>query len=194
MEDAAEQLSRLAQAVGECERCRGRGLRPVPGGGHPHCSVMVVSLQPDPADAANGKPAGATLVQDLAEFMPALAATADQLYVTTLFKCVAQDEEDSRTPTTEELDACFPYLSRELSITTPHYILVVGEQATHYILGKLFRDLPYREGDSLELRVFVNPAFKIVPVAEPWELRERGAREREEYCRRLATLAQVMGL
>jgi DNA polymerase len=194
MEDAAEQLSRLAQAVGECEQCRARGLRPVPGGGHPHCSVMVVSLQPGPTDGTGDRPGGSTLVEDLAEFMPALATAVDQIYVTTLFKCAVHDGQVTQAPTTAELDACFPFFSRELSITTPHYILVVGEQTARYVLGKLFRDLPYREGDSLELRVFVNPAFKIVPVAEPQDLRRRAAPEREEYCRRLATLAQVMGL
>ena len=38
------------------------------------------------------------------------------------------------------------------------------------------QDLPYKKGDSLELRLFDNPAFKIVPVATPDELRELGGR------------------
>ena len=42
---------------------------------------------------------------------------------------------------------------------------------TRYLLGRLFKDLPYEPGDSLELRLFYNPAFKIVPVATPGELR-----------------------
>lgn len=197
MEDAAEQLTNLAQSIADCARCEtltnGR-LRTVAGGGHPHCAVMVVSLQPDIADEAGDKVAGATLVEELSTFMPALATASDALYVTTLAKCVARDGATLRTPRAEELDACFPYFSREISITTPHYILTVGEQATRYILRKLFKDLPYHEGDSLELRVFVNPAFKIVPVAEPRELRERDAQEQEAYCRRLDSLAQVMGL
>jgi len=197
MEDAAEQLDRLAQSVGECVQCEeiaARRLRAVPGGGHPHCAVMVVSLQPDPRDEAEGRAAGSTLVEHLSEYMPALAGAGDKLYVTSLLKCVARDAASPRQPETAELDNCFPYLSRELSITTPHYILTVGEQTTRYVLRKLFNDQSHHEGDSLELRVFDNPAFRIVPVAEPQELSARDAKQRKDYADRLKSLAQIMGL
>jgi uracil-DNA glycosylase family 4 len=197
MEDAVEQLDRLARNVGECTRCEelvACRLRAVPGGGHPHCAVMVVSLSPDPADEKAGLLAGSTLVQGLAEFMPALAASADKVYVTTLMKCVPRTACDLRAPRTNEQDDCYPYLSKELTITTPHYVLPVGEETTRYLLGKLFKHLPHKKGDSLELRLFDNPAFKIVPVAAPDELRKRDAKARKEYVERLRALAQVMGL
>lgn len=156
MEDAREQLAALARSESGCMRCRetaGRRLRAVPGGGHPHAAVMVVS--PAPSES---------------------------------------DEAGVRAPTAEELDACFDYLSRELSITTPHAILAVGDETARFVLRKLFRDLPYAQGDALELRVFDNPAFKVVRVATPAELRERDAREQRAYVDRLRQLAQLMGL
>jgi len=197
MEDAVEQLEKLARSVGECTRCEelvACRLRAVPGAGHPHCSVMVVSLSPDPADEKGGLPAGSTLLAGLAEFMPALTASADKVFVTTLMKCVPRTACDLRAPRQTEQDNCFPFLSRELTITTPHYVLPAGEETARYLLGKLFKDLPYKKGDSLELRLFDNPAFKIVPVATPEELRERDAKARKEYVERLRALAQVMGL
>jgi uracil-DNA glycosylase family 4 len=197
MEDAVEQLEKLARSVGECARCEelvACRLRAVPGGGHPHCSVMVVSLSPDPADEKGGLPAGSTLVAGLAELMPALTASAEKVYVTTLMKCVPRTACDLRAPQKTEQDACYPFLSRELTITTPHYVLPVGEETARYLLGRLFKDLPYKNGDSLELRLFDNPAFKIVPVATPDDLRERDAKARKEYVERLHALAQVMGL
>ena len=197
MEDAVEQLGKVARGVGECTRCEelvACRLRAVPGGGHPHCSVMVVSLHPDPADEKNGLPAGSTLVAGLAEFMPALTASADTIYVTTLMKCVPRTAGDLRAPQKSEQDDCYAFLSKELTITTPHYVLPVGEETTRYLLGKLFKDLPYKTGDTLELRLFDNPAFKIVPVAAPDELRELEAKARKEYVERLHALAHVMGL
>src|SRR5665647_453596 len=101
---------------------------------------------------------------------------------------------DLRAPRTKEQDDCYPFLSKELTITTPHYVLPVGEETARYLLGRLFKDLPYKKGDSLELRLFDNPAFKIVPVATPDELRERDANARKEYGDRLRALARVMGL
>ena len=197
MEDAIEQLDQLARNVGECTLCEelvACRLRAVPGGGHPHCAVMVVSLCPDAADEAGARPAGSSLIDGLAELMPALTASADKVYVTTLMKCVPRTACEVRPPAVAEQDRCYPFLSRELTITTPHYVLPVGEETTRYLLAKLFKDLPYKQGDSLELRLFDNPAFKIVPVATPDELRARDPKARKEYVERLRTLAQVMGL
>ena len=197
MDDAVEQLDNLARSIGACVRCDelvANRLRAVPGGGHPHCAVMVVTLHPDPADEAGDGLAGEALVADLAEFMPALAEHRDQVYVTTLVKCVPRSDCALRAPHPDELGNCYPYLSRELTITTPHYVLTVGEEATRYLLGRLFKDRPYAQDDSLELRLFDNPAFKVVPVATPDELRARDAKTRKEYTERLRKLAQIMGL
>lgn len=197
MEDAAEQLDNLARSVGECARCdeiAARRLRAVPGGGHPHCAVMVVSLMPDARDEQEGRVAGGTLLAELAEFMPALAKSREEVYVTTLVKCAPRDASAMRDPKPDELEACYPHLSKELTITTPHYVLTVGETATRFLLGKLFRNPPYAPGDSLELRLFDNPSFKIVPVATPAELRSRDVKARKEYADRLRALSQVMGI
>ncbi|NLE22410.1 MAG: hypothetical protein GX624_06490 [Actinobacteria bacterium] len=197
MEDAVEQLDNLARSVGTCTLCEelvANRLRAVPGGGHPHCSVMVVALHTDPADEQDGGLAGQSLLDGLAEFMPALAESRDKVYVTALVKCVPRSDGAVRGPLPQELDHCYPYLSKELTITTPHYVLTVGEETTHYLLGKLFKDRPSVPGDSLELRVFDNPAFKVVPVATPEELRRRDPKVRNDYTERLRRLAQVMGL
>ena len=197
MEDAVEQLDNLARSVGECTRCGelvASRLRAVPGGGHPHCSVMLVSLAPAAADEAEGGVAGETVLTELAEFMPALTESRDKVYATTLVKCVPRTGAVERGPKAEELAACYPFLSKELTITTPHYVLTVGEETTRFLLGKLFKDRPYEPGASLELRLFDNPSFKVVPVAAPAELRERDAKVRKEYVERLRALAQVMGL
>ncbi len=197
MEDAVEQLDNLARSVGECTRCDelvASRLRAVPGGGHPHCAVMVVSLASDPTDEQDGGLAGEALLADLAELMPALARSRDQVYVTALAKCVPRSDGAVRSPKPQELENCFPYLSKELTITTPHYVLTVGEETTRFLLGKLFKNRPYEEGDSLELKLFDNPSFKVVPVATPGELRQRDPKVRKEYAERLRQLAQVMGL
>ena len=127
--------------------------------------------------------------------MPAFAGPArDELYVTGLMKCVPRSGAEVRAPRAGEQEHCFEYLSREISITTPHWILTVGEEPSRFLLRKLFRDLPHREGENLELRVFDNPAFKVVPVATPEELAERPAAEQKTYRERLRVLAQRMGI
>lgn len=198
MEDALEQLDKLAARVRACTRCDDLlecRRRAVPGAGHPHTQVMVVTWCPDEADEAGEGPAGGGAVERLAAYMPALTGPArDELYVTGLIKCVPRSGGEVRAPRADEQEHCFEYLSREISITTPHWILTVGEETSRFLLRKLFRDLPHREGESLELRVFDNPAFKVVPVATPEELAERPVAEQKAYRDRLRALAQRMGI
>ena len=198
MEDALEQLDTLAARVRACTRCDALlecRRRAVPGAGHPHTQVMIVTWHPDETDEAGELPAGADAVERLAAFMPALTGPArEQLYVTGLIKCVPRSGATVREPRPDEQEHCFDYLSREISITTPHWILTVGEETSRFLLRKLFRDLPHDPGDSLELRVFDNPAFKVVPVATPDELAARALREQKEYRERLRALAQRMGI
>jgi DNA polymerase len=198
MEDALEQLDTLAARVRACTRCEDLlecRRRAVPGKGHPHTRVMVVTWCPEEADEAGDRPAGAGTVERLAASMPALTGPArDELYVTGLIKCVPRSGGEVRAPRADEQEHCFEYLSREISITTPHWILTVGEETSRFLLRKLFRDLPHREGESLELRVFDNPAFKVVPVATPEEIAGREAREQKAYRDRLRALAQRMGI
>jgi DNA polymerase len=197
MEDAVEQLDRLKRSVSACTVCGeivACRQRAVPGAGHPHCTVMVLSLQPDVMDEQSDRPGGSSLVDALTEYMPALRTGADKVYITTLLKCVARSGCAVRPPRDSELDACFHFLSQELTITTPHYLVAVGEEAARYVLGKLFKDPPFKAGDSLELRVFDNPAFRIVPIATPEDLAGRDAKARKEYAENLRALSQVMGL
>lgn len=198
MEDALEQLAALADRVRGCERCTtllDHRVRALPGGGHPHAAVLVGGACPSEADEAGATQAGAGLLDELAEYMPALAGPhRGHVYATTLLKCVPRSGTDVRAPREDEQAACFEYLSREISITTPHHILAVGEPTARYLLKRLFRDLPYRQGDALELRVFENPAFSVVPVATPQDLRERDEKQRKAYRERLHALAQRLRL
>ena len=116
------------------------------------------------------------------------------MYVTALAKCVPRTGTTLRDPSPQNLENCFPYLSKELTITTPHYVLTVGEETTRFLLGKLFKSRPYEPADSLELKLFDSPSFKVVPVATPDELRQREPKVRKEYMERLRQLGQVMGL
>lgn len=197
MEDALEQLEALAATVSACTRCpqlAATRRRAVPGGGHPHCHVMVVTASPDPADEAGGGAAGEAVLQALGQYMPALVERRGRVYVTSLVKCVARDGETVREPRADEFEACFPYLSRELTITTPHYVLSVGEPGSRFLLARLFASTPYAPGDALELRVFESPSFRVVPVATPDELSRRDERSRKQYAERLHALARAMAL
>jgi uracil-DNA glycosylase family 4 len=198
MEDAAEKLDELARAAAECTRCPdivACRLRALSGRGHPHAHVMFVSLSPSPEEEAADLPAGSAMAAELAEFVPALAnGGRDTSYFTTVVKCVPRRDSRVRKPRVQEKENCFGFLSREISITTPHYIVPVGDEATRFLLGKLFKEGDTAKHDPLELRVYESPSFKVVPIAAPSDLRKRDAAARDQYVKQLHQLTALMGL
>jgi uracil-DNA glycosylase len=99
-----------------------------------------------------------------------------------------------RRPNTAEQDNCYSFLSREISITTPHYVVPIGDEASRFLLGKLFGQGDAPDHDPLEVRVYDSPSFKVVPIAAPGEVAVREPRARDAYVKRLRCLAAVMGL
>jgi uracil-DNA glycosylase family 4 len=198
MEDASEKLDQLARSEEQCTKCEelvACRLRAVSGAGHPHAAVMFVSLCPSLADEAAAKPAGAALLEALATYMPSLGNGArDHSYVTTLLKCVPRSKNSVRSPHDDEKDNCFAFLSNEISITTPHYLVPVGEHVARYLIGKLFHEHGPDAYDPLALRVYDSPAFKVVPIASPDEIAGFDAKTKKDYTERLHSLASLMGL
>jgi uracil-DNA glycosylase family 4 len=198
MEDAAEKLDQLAQAAKECVRCDdivACRLRALSGAGHPHAHVMFVSLNPSPEEEAGDLPAGTAVSKELAEYIPSLLnGGRDKAYFTTVVKCVPRSDRHLRKPRNEEQENCYRFLSTEISITTPHYIVPVGDEAARFLLGKLFKDADLAEHGPLDLRVYDSPAFKVVPIAAPGEIKSSDDKARDAYVKQLHSLASLMGL
>jgi len=198
MEDATEKLDQLARSQAECTKCAEIAscrLRAVSGGGHPHATVMFVSLAPSPEDEKANTAAGAALLDSLVDYLPMLGNGArDKAFATTVLKCVPRNAEALRAPTDEEQDNCFGFLSKEISITTPHFVVPVGEHAARFLIGKLFHDHVADSYEPLALRVYDSPAFKVVPMASPEEIEALDAKSKRDYLDRLHALSTVMGL
>lgn len=198
MEDAAEKLDELARAAAACTKCTdivACRLRALSGTGHPHAQVMFVSLSPSLKEEAGDLPAGTDMAAELAEFVPALAnGGRDKSYFTTVVKCVPRSDKRLRKPRVAEKENCFGFLSREISITTPHYIVPVGDETTRFLLGKLFKGADTSKHDPLQLRVYESPSFRVLPIAAPSEIRKRDPRARDEYVKQLHSLVSLMGL
>lgn len=197
MEDAAAKLLELADAVGGCTRCaelaRSR-KRAVPGGGHPHAHVMLVAPHPSEQDEAGVDAAGRSLLAKLADLLPGLSDDArSTTYVTALMKCVPRTRGRLRHPLDAERDACFSYLSAEISTITPHLLLPVGRETSAFILERLI-GRAVTSALPPGLRVLSSPSFRVVAIASPEELDDMTPRDRRRYVEQLRALAERLGL
>jgi len=198
MEDAAAKLAGLAADVGSCTRCAelvsGR-VRAVAGRGRPHAHVLVVAPHPSETDEADERAAaGASLLVEMAELVPRLAQDADaSVYVTALVKCVPRSERSLREPLESERDACFAYLSAEISTITPHLLVTIGRETSAFVLQRLFG----RADESAlppALRVVESPSFRVLALASPAEMAAMTGRERDRYVEQVRALAGRSGL
>ncbi|MEX0980011.1 MAG: uracil-DNA glycosylase [Gemmatimonadota bacterium] len=152
----------LRDLAAVCERCalaEGR-TNVVFGDGNPEARVMVVGEAP----GANEDRTGVPFVGQAGKLLDLLLASVDlsrkdSVYICNVIKC---RPPGNRNPRPEEIEACAPYLRRQIEIVQPEVILAVGTFAGQLLTGEKtalgrLRGKVYRYGE-LPLIVTYHPA------------------------------------
>jgi uracil-DNA glycosylase family 4 len=198
MRDGAARLTALALEISSCPRCpdlaesRARALC---GQGSERARVMVVAPFPSEEDEREtAAAAGASLFLWLSGHLPTLAdERRTSVYVTALLKCVPRTGDSVRGAMDHEQTNCYPFLSAEMSVITPHVVLPIGRDTSEFLVRRLFG----RADASVlppAVRVVESPSFRVIPVAGQAELEEMAARERGRYIDQLRGLTTRIGL
>jgi uracil-DNA glycosylase family 4 len=129
----------LRAAVSSCTRCglcQGRQAA-VPGRGADRAEWLVLATAPNADDEAEGMTISGAPGQLLDNMLKAVKqSTEDGAYLTTLVKCrPVGDDGSARLPSAAELNACRPYLERELELSGAHVLLALGHTAGKGLLG-----------------------------------------------------------
>lgn len=154
-----EALRKVALACERCTLSRERS-HVVFADGNPDARLMVVGEAP----GANEDRTGLPFVGQAGKLLDLLLATvglsrAESVYICNVIKC---RPPGNRNPRPEEIEACAPFLRRQIEIVSPEAILAVGTFAGQLLtgqkasLGKL-RGKEYRYG-ALPLIVTYHPA------------------------------------
>jgi uracil-DNA glycosylase family 4 len=142
---AAEALEQLRAECEQCTKCPLSETRRnvVFGEGNPEAPLMLVGEGPGETEDATGRPfvgrAGALLDEALA----VCRITRRHVYICNVIKCRACVIENGRVrnrpPTTAEIEACAPWLERQIEIIRPLVILCLGAPAAKFIIKKDFK-------------------------------------------------------
>jgi DNA polymerase len=138
---ARRTLPGLRRAVEGCRACPlwAKATQAVFGGGKRHARMMLVGEQPGDQEDRHGSPfvggAGRLLDQCLAE----VGLPREELWLTNAVKHFKFEERGKRrihkTPSTTEVQACFPWLEAELETVGPEMVVCLGATATRALLG-----------------------------------------------------------
>ncbi len=115
----------LNKQICNCRKCRlwQGAIQAVPGEGPVNATVMLVGQNPGADEDKTGRPfvgkAGKYLTQVLAEN----GLKREELFITNIVK---HRTPKNRKPYTDEITACLPYLTTQISIIKPKKILMLG--------------------------------------------------------------------
>lgn len=143
-----EEVERLALGCEKCELARGR-TKVVFGTGNPDATLMFIGEAPGRDEDLSGVPFVGRAGQLLDKILAAADIARDSVYIGNIIKC---RPPNNRTPLLSEIDACMPYLAKQLNCIRPSIICTLGLPATQTLLGlkgsmASMRGKLYRAGD-----------------------------------------------
>lgn len=153
-----------------CTRCplhAGR-RQTVFGVGDPQAELMFIGEGPGADEDRLGEPFVGRAGQLLTRMIAAMALTRDQVYITNVVKC---RPPGNRTPTPVEMQACAPFLWRQIALIRPRVIVALGRPAAQTLLGTTapigrlrgqFHDFPPPAHEGLDL-----PPCRLMPTYHP---------------------------
>ena len=123
-----EEYRRLVEEIAKCTKCPLHLHRrnPVPGEGPLDARVMVVGEAPGKKEDEQGRPFVGPAGQLLNQLLGLAGLDRSQVYITNVVKCRPPGNRDPRD---EEIEACLPYLIRQIRLIQPGLIIAVGRHA-----------------------------------------------------------------
>jgi DNA polymerase len=126
-------IEEIAEAVAKCTRCPlyATAKNPVPGTGNPNADFMIVGEAPGANEDEQGVPFVGQAGQLLTKIIGAINLTRDDVFIANVLK---HRPPGNRNPLPEEVQACSPYLVRQIELVRPKVILALGTFAAQTLL------------------------------------------------------------
>jgi len=131
---ADEALRELEEEVRGCRRCRLQQDRTqtVFARGDPHAELMFVGEAPGAEEDRQGVPFVGPAGKLLDKMIFAMGLRPEDVYVTNIIK---SRPPGNRDPLADEIEACFPFLERQIDLVQPRIIVTLGRPASNALLG-----------------------------------------------------------
>ena len=133
-EERQHRLTVLAEEVKGCTKCglHAERTQTVFSRGNGSSMLCFVGEGPGADEDAQGFPFVGAAGQLLDRMIAAMGIERDDVYVCNIVKC---RPPKNRTPEPEEMSACMPYLTEQLSLIEPQVIVAMGETAVQGLFG-----------------------------------------------------------
>jgi uracil-DNA glycosylase family 4 len=119
------ELEALAVEVAKCTRCllhRGR-TKAVPGEGPSDADIMFIGEAPGFHEDQQGRPFVGAAGNFLDELLEMIGLSRREVYIANVIKCRPPGNRD---PLPEEIEACKPFLDRQIELIEPKLVVTLG--------------------------------------------------------------------
>jgi DNA polymerase len=148
----ADSLDDFEKRINQCKKCRLGASRNkfVFGEGNPNADVMAIGEGPGRDEDEQGRPFVGRAGKLLNDILKAIDFEREDVFIGNVVKC---RPPGNRTPASDEMDACLPYLNKQIELIKPKLILCLGKTAARGLLklndslGKM-REKTHRYGDA----------------------------------------------
>ena len=174
-------LADVEREAHSCTRCGLAATRTqvVFGAGDPHAGLMFIGEGPCEQEDLRGIPFVGRSGMLLTQLIEGIGLTRDRVYIGNVVKCRPPGNRD---PQAGEIEACSPWLDRQLELIGPSVIMTLGNFATKLMLDTKegITKLRGREFD-LRRRGLSEPARSVVvPTYHPAAVLRSGGRQLAE--------------
>jgi len=177
-------LDELRAVAMACEKCRLAKTRTqvVYGVGNPNADLMFIGEAPGRDEDEKGEPFVGRAGQLLTDIIKAMKLTRDDVYIANVIKC---RPPENRNPEPDELDACRPYIRRQVELIQPKVIVTLGRFALQSLTEKAYGITSVR-GQWLEYN-----GVKVMPTYHPAYLLRNPAAKKEVWADMKKVMAEL---
>ncbi len=130
-----ELMDKVVAEIKQCRRCSlyKYAKNPVPGEGNIDAFLMLVGEAPGHQEDVKGMPFVGRAGKLLDKLLLGIDVKRENTYISNIVK---HRPPENRDPKADEIEACIPYLDRQIQIIKPKIIVTLGRHSTRYILSK----------------------------------------------------------
>jgi len=163
-----ELMEELIAEVNVCRKCQlwRHAKHAVPGEGSLDAQVMFIGEAPGYWEDLKGRPFVGAAGRLLDELLSSIGLRREEVYIANVVK---HRPPGNRDPKPDEVEACTPYLDRQIKIIQPKVLVTLGRHSTGYIFSRVglkFRGITEVRGRVYLKRLFGMP-IQILPMFHP---------------------------
>lgn len=127
-------FKKLEKKIKNCKKCPlWRGAKnAVPGEGPEDTKIMFVGEAPGRKEDLTGRPFVGRAGKLLTQLMEQVGIKRENVFITSVVK---HRPPQNRKPNKEEINACLPYLKKQIEIISPKKIVILGRTAFDEVIG-----------------------------------------------------------